>query len=99
MNIIELLTSNSIHHKLDTILINQQVLFMRLNKMAQTLQALNDYAKKIDAATDLIAARIQKLIDQIGAGTVTPEQIAAALQPEVDKLNAMGVDPTVPPVA
>ncbi|SRR5258706_10578245 len=55
----------------------------------------------IDTATDKIAARIQKLIDQIAAGGLSPADVAAALQPEVDKLNALGQDPAnpVPPSA
>jgi hypothetical protein len=52
---------------------------------------------QFDAATDKIAARIQKLID---AGGLSAES-QAALQSEVDKLNALGQDPEnpIPPVA
>lgn len=67
--------------------------------MTTALEAVKDYAAKIDTATNVIAARIQTLIDKIDQGTVTPEQVAEALQPEVDKLTAMGSDPTVPPSA
>jgi hypothetical protein len=51
----------------------------------------------IDTATNDIAARIQKLIDAAAnAGTLTSDEIAAALQPEVDKLTALGKDPNNP---
>jgi len=52
----------------------------------------------IDTETNLIAARIQSLIDQIGAG-LTPAQaetIQIALQGEVAKLTALAADPTNP---
>lgn len=47
---------------------------------------------KFDDATNLIAARIQKLID---AGGLSPES-EAALQNEVAKLEALGQDPNNP---
>lgn len=47
---------------------------------------------QFDAATDKIAARIQKLID---AGGLSDDS-AAALQAEVDKLNSLGQDPNNP---
>jgi hypothetical protein len=47
---------------------------------------------EFDAATNAIAARIQKLID---AGGLNPES-EAALQAEVDKLTALGQDPANP---
>ena len=49
----------------------------------------------LDAATTAVATRIQKLIDSIAAaGQVSAKEIVAALQPEVDRLNAMGSDGT-----
>lgn len=47
---------------------------------------------QFDAATNAIAARIQKLID---AGGLNAES-EAALQAEVTKLTALGADPEVP---
>lgn len=47
---------------------------------------------EFDAATDKIAARIQKLID---AGGLSPES-QTALQAEVDKLNLLGQNPADP---
>ena len=47
---------------------------------------------KFDDATNLIAARIQKLID---AGGLSPES-EAALTAEVQKLEALGADPNNP---
>ena len=61
--------------------------------MSQVLDQIKDYAAKIDKATNSIAARIQALIDKVNAGTATPEEIAAVLQPEVDKLTELGKDP------
>lgn len=53
--------------------------------------------KKFDDATNLIAARIQKLIDLASAnGSVSEAELRAALQPELDKLDALGKDPNVP---
>lgn len=51
----------------------------------------------IDAATNAIAARIQKLIDDAtSAGSVSAAEVVAALGPEVAKLRALGADPGVP---
>lgn len=47
---------------------------------------------QFDAATDAIAARIQRLID---AGGLSPDS-EAALTAEVTKLQALGKDPEVP---
>lgn len=48
---------------------------------------------EFDAATDAIAARIQKLIDNSGQ---LSDEDKAALQGEVDKLNVLGQDPNNP---
>ncbi len=69
-----------------------KTLLERTEKMSQALDQIKAYAAQIDAASNAIAARIQALIDKITAGTVAPEEIAAALQPEVDKLNALGTE-------
>lgn len=53
--------------------------------------------KKFDDATSAIAARLQKLIDLAAAnGSATEAQIRAALQPDLDKLTALGQDPANP---
>ena len=80
------------------------------------VQALTDALNQIDAATTqagsattAIAARIQKLLDQIAAAP-SPEELQALvtqagtevskLQPVADALTAMGQDPANPvPVA
>lgn len=54
--------------------------------------AIADLITQFDSATDKIAARIQKLIDD---GSFSPED-KAALQAEVDKLNILGQDPANP---
>jgi hypothetical protein len=51
---------------------------------------------QFDTATDKIAARIQKLVDKIAAGTPLSADDQAALQSEVDKLNLLGQDPENP---
>lgn len=64
-------------------------------------QETKDLLAKIDAATNAIAAKLQKLIDAAAnAGSVSEAEVRAALQPEVDRLTALGADPTnpVPPV-
>ena len=38
----------------------------------------------------------RRLIDKVNSGTATPEEIAAVLQPEVDRLTEMGKDPANP---
>jgi len=54
----------------------------------------------LDTATNAIAARLQKLIDLAASnGSASEAEIRAALQPEVDRLTALGQDPAnaVPP--
>jgi hypothetical protein len=75
---------------------NQLLILERLEDMSQVLDQVKDFAAKIDAATNAIAARIQTLIDKVNAGTATPEEIAAVLQPEVDRLTNLGQDPSNP---
>ena len=53
--------------------------------------------KDLDAATDKVALRIQKVIDDAAAaGSLSAAEVAAALQPEVDRLNLLGQDPNDP---
>ena len=78
------------------ILSNQTLILERIEIMSQVLDQVRDFAAKIDEATNAIAARIQTLVDKINAGTATPEEIAAVLQPEVDRLTEMGKDPSNP---
>ena len=78
------------------ILNNQTTIIERIEAMSQILDQIKDFAAKIDEATNAIAARIQALIDKVNSGTATPEQIAAVLQPEVDRLTEMGKDPANP---
>ena len=78
------------------ILNNQIHILERLEDMSEVLDQVKDFAAKIDAATNAIAVRIQTLIDKVNAGTATPEEIAAVLQPEVDRLTELGKDPSNP---
>jgi len=53
--------------------------------------------KQIDDATNGVAARIQKFIDDANAaGSVTAAEVVQALQPEADRLSALGADPSNP---
>jgi hypothetical protein len=83
----------------ERIIQTQNTILERISNMGTVLGQVKQYAAQIDAASNAIAARIQKLVDQINAGTVAPEDVAAALQPEVDKLNALGADPSATPTA
>ncbi len=74
----------------------QTIILERIEDMSQVLDQIKDFAAKIDEATNAVAARIQALIDKVNAGTATPEEIAAVLQPEVDRLTEMGKDPANP---
>jgi methyl-accepting chemotaxis protein len=78
------------------ILSNQTLIIERIESMSQVLDQVRDFAAKIDEATNAIAARIQTLVDKVNAGTATPEEIAAVLQPEIDRLTEMGKDPSNP---
>jgi methyl-accepting chemotaxis protein len=78
------------------ILSNQTLIIERIESMSQVLDQVRDFAAKIDEATNAIAAKIQTLVDKVNAGTATPEEIAAVLQPEIDRLTEMGKDPSNP---
>jgi methyl-accepting chemotaxis protein len=69
----------------------------QIAKELQTMtQELKDFIAAVDAATDKIAARIQKLVDNSSLSDADKK----TLQVEVDKLNALGQDPAnpIPPV-
>lgn len=52
---------------------------------------------QIDNATNAIAARIQAFIDAANAaGNVSAAEVVAALQPEADRLSALGSNPEQP---
>ena len=60
-------------------------------------QETKDVIAKLDDATNKIAARLQKLIDLAAQnGSVSEAEIRAALQPDLDRLTALGKDPDVP---
>lgn len=74
-------------------------LFSKIKEISMALsQDFKDLAKKIDAATDAVAARLDALSGQI-KNTMTDEEVAdvkAALQTEIDRLTVMGQDPNNP---
>ena len=60
-------------------------------------QETKDLIQKIDDATNKVAAKLQKLIDDAAsAGSLSEAEIRTALQPEVDRLNALGADDSNP---
>jgi methyl-accepting chemotaxis protein len=78
-------------------ILDYQIITMeRIEDMSQVLDQIKDFAAKIDEATNAIPARIQALIDKVNSGTASSEEIAAVLQPEVDRLTEMGKDPANP---
>jgi len=78
------------------ILNNQTTIIERIESMSQVLDQIKDFAAKIDEATNAIATRIQALLDKVNSGTASAEEIAAVLQPEVDRLTEMGKDSANP---
>ena len=61
----------------------------RMDKMATTIEAVQQFAAQIDAATTELANDLQALKDQL-AGAGTPEEVQAILQPVLDRLNNLG---------
>ena len=61
-------------------------------------QDLKDLTKKIDDATNKIAARIDTLMGKITNAMTDAEvnEVKAGLQSEIDKLTSLGADPTNP---
>lgn len=67
--------------------------------MALTQQQFNELVARLDAVTNDIAADYQKLLDEIQAGNISDESVAAA-KANIEKLEALGasVENPVPPV-
>jgi len=81
--------------KLDAILL---AIHKLEEKIMAAFEDITTLLTAIDTETNLIAARIQSLIDQIGEG-LTPAQaetIQIALQDEVAKLTALAANPADP---
>jgi hypothetical protein len=59
---------------------------------------VEDLVKLIDDATNAVASRISGLIDKLreGGDKVTVDEVANALQPEIDRLRSLGADPSEP---
>jgi hypothetical protein len=56
-----------------------------------------DLIQKFDTATTAVSDRIDRLIAEIQAGTLTDQaEIVARLQPIADHLDALGKDPAKP---
>jgi ATP/maltotriose-dependent transcriptional regulator MalT len=91
-NIMSYAWKRSVDDRLDLI-----VSLLKEMKMALSQDFL-DLSKKIDDATNAVAARITLLQGQItnSMSDVEVANVKAALQAEVDKLTAMGADPVNP---
>jgi cell division protein FtsX len=63
-----------------------------LQAMADAKQTLLDYAERISKAADEIKGDIQGLKDQLAAGTITNDDVIAALGPIADKLDALNAE-------
>lgn len=79
-----------------TIQINQE-----MERAMSTVQKYNDLVQQIDKATNAIATRQQKMVDQLNNATAglsaeDAAAIATQLQAEIDRLNALGSDPANP---
>jgi chromosome segregation ATPase len=64
---------------------------------------LKDLAAQIDAETNAVAARIEKLVAQLATGTLSDAdkaEVVAAFGAEIARLKTLGADPSapVPPV-
>lgn len=70
----------------------QQLIIQNQESLKMAIAAVQEYARRIDVATNGIAAKLQKLRDQIAAGSITPQQIADALEPVVNSLEVMSHD-------
>lgn len=69
----------------------------QLKQQGDTLMTMTaDQAKRLDAATNAIAARLQTLVDAVAAGDpLTPEQ-QAQVEADIAALEKMGKDPANP---
>jgi hypothetical protein len=87
------LDSGSADQKLDAIIAQLEHMTMT---NAEDVKTLED---RIDAATNLIAARIAALAAQIGTGMTQAEvdAVKTSMGAEADKLEALGKSPDVAP--
>lgn len=84
--------------QLDAINASNKLIIERLDHIMPTVQdELAVMAGKIDAAVTAIALELQtqsdKIKELIAAGTVTPADVDAALQPSIDRLTALETPP------
>lgn len=74
--------------KLDLILTRLDI---QEKKIMALQQETKDLIQAVDDATNAVAAKLQKLIDAAStAGSLSEAEVRAALQPEVDRLKALG---------
>lgn len=93
-----MLTLQALHEIRRKLLVAGQGLDILLLKETDMVDpTITAVIKDIDDATNAIAARIQKLIDDAAAaGSLTAAEVVAALAPEVAKLKLMGANPAPP---
>lgn len=80
------------------LLVDQGLNILTLKETSEMLDiTISKIIQDLDTATNAVAARLQKLIDAAkAAGSLSVAEVVAALQPEVDRLTALGKDPSDP---
>jgi hypothetical protein len=71
---------------------NTEMIINKLKMLGVIMGAIDDLKAQFDEATDAIVARIERILQGQDAAVV------AALQPELDRLKALGKDDDVEPV-
>lgn len=61
--------------------------------MGTSVEALVVYVQEMDVETTRIAALIAQQISDLQNKTITADQLAQNLQPELDKLKGVGANP------
>lgn len=85
----------AIDGKLESVLTNQEEI-KRMNQETMN-QETTDLLKRVDDATNKVAAKLQALVDQAAAaGSLSSAEVNAALSPLVAHLEAVGADPADP---
>lgn len=72
---------------------------LQLEKVTMKLQDFTDLLTAVNTETDLLAAKIQKLMEQVSGSSLTGEEeatILAGLQAVKNRLTVMAADPADP---
>jgi predicted nuclease with TOPRIM domain len=97
----------TIHHKvsfegideilkeLDNLKQQNHSIILKLNKVMGQNEKLLEFSERLDAATNEIASDLQKLRDEVAAGSVSDETLSK-LDTTITRLEDMGKDPEQP---